>query len=83
MDGPFAPMYFKKVKLESSKEDYLNREMNVLPIQEGNRLAWIDPAGYLVAYSECPEEWSEPMAIENTFTLTVDKCQIARDLPNL
>lgn len=83
MDGPFAPMFFKEVKLERSREDYLNREMNVLPIQEDDRLAWIDPAGYLVAYSECPEEWSEPMATEHTFTLTVDKCQIARDLPNL
>ena len=83
MDGHFAPIYFKDVRLVRSEEDYLNREISVLPIQEDNLLAWINPAGYLVAHSECPEEWLESMATEYTFTLTVDKCQIARDLPNL
>ena len=82
IDGPVVPIYLK-AKLERSEEDYLNREMSVLPIMEDNRLAWIDPAGYLVAHSECPADWSDQFAIEHTFTLSVDKCQIARDLPDL
>ena len=82
VDGPFAPVSFK-AKLKRSEEDYLNREMSVLPIREEDQIAWIDPAGYLVAHSECPANWSDQFAIDHAFTLSVDKCQIARDLPNL
>ena len=79
---PTVPIYFNTT-LAHREEDYLVREMSVLPFKEGNRLTWIDPAGYRVAYSDCPLDWAETIAIDYTFTLSVDKCQIARDLPNL
>ena len=81
MDGLSIPMYFKPT-LVRQEDGYEVKEMSVLPIKEDNRLAWIDPAGYLVAHSECPGDWSEKFATDHTYTLSVDKRQIARDLPN-
>lgn len=78
---PTVPIYFD-TNLVRPQEDYLIRKMSVLPFREGGRLAWIDAAGYKVAYGACPPDWAEEIATSNTFTLSVDKCQIARDLPN-
>ena len=78
---PTVPLYFD-TKLVRPQEDYVIRKMSVLPFREGGRLVWIDAAGYKVAYGDCPPDWAEEIATSNTFTLSVDKCQIARDLPN-
>jgi hypothetical protein len=54
-----------KAVLVRPPADYLMPRLSVLPIDVGNGLIWIDPAGYTVARSEKPGNWlDEPLAFE-------------------
>ena len=39
--------------------DYLRPRLSVSPLEIDDRLIWIDPAGYTVAYSERPSGWPQ------------------------
>lgn len=55
--------------------DYLSTRFSVLPIDIGDSLIWIDPAGYTVARSEKPRDWPEkPSTFE--FELDVSRATI-------
>lgn len=56
--------------------DYLAEQFSVFPIEEGERLTWIDPAGYVVASSVRPAEWIEDVARDFTFDLSVARGEI-------
>ncbi|MDX0481407.1 DEAD/DEAH box helicase [Sinorhizobium medicae] len=56
--------------------DYLAEQLSVFPIEEGEQLTWIDPAGYVVASSVRPAEWIEDVAREFTFDLSVARGEI-------
>lgn len=62
--------------LARPRSDYLAAQLSVFPIDEGERLTWIDPAGYVVARSVRPAEWSEGMAAEFTFDLTIARREV-------
>ena len=62
--------------LARPRSDYLAAQLSVFPIDEGEHLTWIDPAGYVVARSVRPAEWSEEMAAEFTFDLTIARREV-------
>ncbi|ABN78476.1 DEAD/DEAH box helicase [Cereibacter sphaeroides] len=47
------------VRLALPASDYLNHSMSVLPLLASDGIHWIDPAGYVVANSDLPDEWSD------------------------
>lgn len=47
------------VRLARPASDYLNCEMSVMPLLARGGIDWIDPAGYVVASSELPDDWSD------------------------
>ncbi|MDR6127090.1 DEAD/DEAH box helicase [Sphingomonas sp. SORGH_AS_0438] len=51
--------------------DYLAEQLSVFPIEEGERLIWVDPAGYVVATSVRPAEWTDRMPVDYSFDLAV------------
>ncbi|MBM3098576.1 DEAD/DEAH box helicase [Gluconobacter cerinus] len=50
---------------------YLYDRLSVYPIEEGDTLIWIDPAGYTVAKSNRPTEWGPNAVSDFTFELSV------------
>jgi hypothetical protein len=60
------------VKLERTFSKKVARRWRVLPAEDGKRLHWVDPAGYLLAVSDRPKEWSESLLYEADFFLDVD-----------
>lgn len=68
--GP--PNLSLKVKLERTFSKKVARRWRVLPAEDGKRLQWVDPAGYLLAVSDRPKEWSESLLYEADFFLDVD-----------
>jgi hypothetical protein len=56
--------------------EYLTEQLSVYPVEEDESLTWIDPAGYVVARSVRPAEWSERMAIDFTFDLSVARREV-------
>lgn len=58
------------VRLARPASDYLNREMSVLPLLARDGIDWIDPAGYVVANSDLPDDWSD-QGIRYRFELSV------------
>jgi len=61
--------------LERPATDYRFRTLSVLPLIVNDRLNWIDPAGYTVAYSDLPPDWSDQLS-RYRFELSVDTCTI-------
>jgi hypothetical protein len=47
-----------RVRLEKDRNAFNNRKIVVAPIEIGNRMIWIDPAGYIVARSPKPDDWA-------------------------
>lgn len=45
--------------LERAPGDYLRPRLSVLPLEIADRLAWVDPAGYVVARSARPPGWPQ------------------------
>jgi hypothetical protein len=58
------------VRLARPASDYLNREMSVMPLLARGRIDWIDPAGYVVANSDLPDDWSD-QGVRYRFELSV------------
>lgn len=58
------------VRLARPASDYLNREMSVLPLLARDGIDWIDPAGYVVAYSGLPDDWSD-QGVRYRFELSI------------
>jgi hypothetical protein len=44
-------------ELERPVEEYKNQTLTVMPLDRGDGISWIDPAGYIVARSSRPERW--------------------------
>lgn len=63
------------VQLERPAQEYLARQLSVLPLATVDRLSWIDPAGYVVAHCDYPENW-EDQASRLRFELSVDLLQV-------
>jgi hypothetical protein len=61
--------------LERPAADYRFRTLSVLPLIVDNRLNWIDPAGYTVASSDLPSNWSDQPS-RYRFELLVDTSTI-------
>lgn len=57
--------------LERPASDYRARTLSVLPLAVATGLSWIDPAGYTVAHSEIPGNWSD-QASRYRFELSID-----------
>lgn len=60
------------VKLERTFSKKVARRWRVLPAEDGKRLQRVDPAGYLLAVSDRPKEWSPSLLYEADFFLDVD-----------
>ncbi|WP_447761258.1 DEAD/DEAH box helicase [Sphingopyxis panaciterrae] len=58
---------------------YSSDKLNVHPIEVDGSLQWIDPAGYFVASSALPDNWTATMARDFQFDLTVGTRSIAGD----
>ncbi|WP_299913342.1 DEAD/DEAH box helicase [uncultured Paracoccus sp.] len=58
------------VRLAQPASDYLNREMSVLPLLARDGIDWIDPAGYVVANSDLPDDWTD-QGVRYRFELSV------------
>ncbi|MFV0411498.1 MAG: hypothetical protein ACK5LJ_17910 [Paracoccus sp. (in: a-proteobacteria)] len=58
------------VQLARPASDYLNRSMSVLPLLARDGIDWIDPAGYVVANSDLPDDWSD-QGVRYRFELSV------------
>lgn len=58
------------VRLTRPASDYLNREMSVAPLLGGDGIDWIDSAGYVVANSVLPDNWSD-QGVRYRFELSV------------
>jgi superfamily II DNA/RNA helicase len=82
---PPAPMQIASreialdVRLERPAEDYLVRQLSVLPLATADRLSWIDPAGYAVAHCNRPADWSDQSS-RFRFELSVDLRQVTGEL---
>ncbi|MCQ4231953.1 DEAD/DEAH box helicase [Pseudomonas stutzeri] len=63
------------VRLERPAQDYLARQLSVLPIATADRLSWIDPAGYAVAHCDRPVDWDDRSS-SFRFELSVDQRQV-------
>jgi hypothetical protein len=63
-------------RLERDATSYIMEHMVVSPIEEGDDLRWIEPAGYTVARSQRPQEW--PTVLSNyDFDLDVRESRIS------
>lgn len=58
------------VRLARPASDYLNRKMTVMPLLARGGIDWIDPAGYVVANSDLPDDWSD-QGVRYRFELSV------------
>ena len=64
------------VDLTRPATDYLQGLLTVAPLEEGDILIWIDPAGYTVARSRKPVRWPDrPSSFD--FELDVATARIA------
>ncbi|MCD5982354.1 DEAD/DEAH box helicase [Pseudomonas sp. CDFA 610] len=63
------------VRLERPARDYIARKVSVLPLATGDRLSWIDPAGYVVASCDRPGDWDDQSS-RFRFELSVDPRQV-------
>lgn len=63
-------------ELARPAKHYLSQQLSVFPIEDEEQLAWIDPAGHLVASSARPTEWNEALANDFTFDLSVASGEI-------
>jgi len=64
--------------LERPASDYRARTLSVLPLASDAGLSWIDPAGYTVARSELPGDWSSQSSAYR-FELSVDTGAVSGD----
>lgn len=59
-------------RLERTFPKNAARRWRVLPSQHGDRIQWIDPAGYLLASGERPQNWMPRFLDDGDFFLDVD-----------
>lgn len=57
-DAAAAPDLLLDVTMERAEGDYLQQTLSVFPLVDGKRIRWIDPAGYVVAHSTAPGDWT-------------------------
>jgi hypothetical protein len=65
-NGPF------KATLERTFPEKAARRWRVLPVEQGETIQWIDPAGYLLASGELPAKWKLSFLDDGDFFLDVD-----------
>lgn len=72
-----APRRFTiDARLDRDATSYIMEHLVVSPIEEGDDLRWIEPAGYTVARSQRPQEW--PTVLSNyDFDLDVRESRIS------
>lgn len=60
---PEEPLAAREFTLEATlvrpADEYLRPRLTVSPLEVGDRLIWVDPAGYIVARSEIPGDWPD------------------------
>ncbi len=61
-----------KAKLERTFPKRGSQRWRVLPAENGNKLSWIDPAGYVLPSGERPPNWSSSFLNDGDFFLDVD-----------
>jgi superfamily II DNA/RNA helicase len=57
------------VALAEDFSEHIRTQFRVLPAISGKRIDWYDPAGFLLAYSEVPENWQGLRVAETDFIL--------------
>ena len=57
-DAAAAPDLLLDVTMERAEGDYLQQTLSVFPLVDGKRIRWVDPAGYVVAHSTAPGDWT-------------------------
>jgi hypothetical protein len=67
-----------RVELEREPTNYLQDRLVVAPIDRGERLHWIDVAGYAVAHSTRPQNWP-PVTSDFLFELYVSRSEVIGD----
>jgi DEAD/DEAH box helicase len=72
LDSRPTPSATLKVKLERAFSKKVARRWRVLPAENGDRMQWVDPAGYLLAVGDLPKDWSTAFLQEGDFFLDVD-----------
>jgi hypothetical protein len=63
------------VQLEREPAEYSQEQLVVAPIERNDRLDWIDPAGYVVANGDRPQNWP-PVPSEYLFELHVSRSEV-------
>lgn len=53
-----------------------NRLVKVLPVENGDRVAWIDVAGFPLATSEIPRIWRSNALLAHTFRLSARRREV-------
>lgn len=62
-----------KVKLERTFPKNKPRRWRVLPAVVGNRIQWVDPAGFVLASGDLPSRWDQRWLEDRDFLLDVDR----------
>ncbi len=71
-DSRPTPSSTLKVRLERAFSKKVARRWRVLPTENGDRMQWVDPAGYLLAVGDIPKDWSTAFLQDGDFFLDVD-----------
>ncbi len=66
---PQSPL---KVKLERTFPKEAERRWRVLPAEVGERIHWVEPAGFVLAVGELPSSWASTFLEDGDFFLDVD-----------
>jgi hypothetical protein len=66
---PQAPL---TVKLERNFPTKAARRWRVLPAEEGTRINWVEPAGFVLAVGERPADWNSAWLEDGDFFLDVE-----------
>jgi len=78
-DSRLTPSSILKVKLERTFPERVARRWRVLPAENGDRMQWVDPAGYLLAVGDLPKDWSRAFLQEGDFFLDVDTQTVSHE----
>jgi hypothetical protein len=74
-----APPPPLKAKLERQFPPQAARNWRVLPIETGERLSWVDVAGFVLASSQRPGSWRPELLEQGDFTLALDEGVVKYD----